>query len=203
MREKGDAFVDEVTIPSRDDSQNAYKEFIAIYGAPAFVRRAREVEDALAQLLQRCRRQRDEWLLMVRLNLGILRGMAGEWSALRPVVASDDDLTILDRLHQELKPVLRSTVDVTSSQRRLRNVLREVCESLESFNRRWHAWVPTLDLTRVNELREGYNRYYLLEKECALRSARVAREGFVRLEPLTLDDVRTLLPLLPLPTLAS
>jgi hypothetical protein len=51
-------------------------------------------------------------------------------------------------------------------------------------------------------MRDGYNRYYLLEKECALRSARVAREGFVRLAPLTLDDIRKMLPLLPVPTLA-
>jgi hypothetical protein len=195
--------VDEVTIPSRDDAHNAFKEFMAIYGAPAFVRRAREVEEALEQLLQRCQRQREEWFLMVRLNLGTLRAMAGQWSALRPFVASDNDLSILDRLHQELKPTLRSPVAVTSSQRRLRKVLRELCESLESFNRRWHDWMPTLDLTRVNELRDGYNRYYLLEKECALRSARVAREGFVRLPPLTLDDIRALVPVLPVPVLVK
>ncbi len=64
--------MDEVSIPSREDSQNAFKEMLALYDAPAFVRRAREVEAAFEQLLQRCHKQRDEWLLMVRLNLGTL-----------------------------------------------------------------------------------------------------------------------------------
>ena len=55
------------------------------------------------------------------------------------------------------------------------------------------------DLTEVNALREGYNRYYLLEKECAVRSARLARQGFRRLEPVTLEELAALLPPLPVP----
>lgn len=195
--------MDEVSIPSRDDSHNSFKELLAIYGAPAFVRRAREVEEALEQLLQRCQRQREEWLLMVRMYLATLKGLAGDWSALRPFVAADEDLAILERLHQELKPALRAPVERTSSPRRLRRALRELCASLESFNRRWQAWIPALDLAHVNKVRDGYNRYYLVEKECALRSARLAREGFVRLAPLTLDELLLLVPLLPVPVLVG
>ncbi len=91
---------------------------------------------------------------------------------------------------------MRIPIAATSSTRRLRRALKELCASLEVFNRRWQAWLTGLDLTHINQLRDGYNRYYLIEKECALRSARVAREGFVRLAPLTLDDVRALLPAL-------
>jgi hypothetical protein len=75
--------------------------------------------------------------------------------------------------------------------------LAELRESLELFNRRWDAFLPTLDLRHVNELRDGYNRYFVLEKECAVRSARVAREGFVPLSPLTVQELFRHLPLLP------
>jgi len=51
----------------------------------------------------------------------------------------------------------------------------------------------------VNEAREGYNRYYLLEKECAMRSARLARQGFKRLTPFTLDELMRMLPDLSIP----
>ena len=60
-----------------------------------------------------------------------------------------------------------------------------------------------MDLGPVNEVREGYNRYYLLEKECALRSPLLARQGFVRLNPLTVDDLAALLPPLPVPQLKA
>ena len=56
-----------------------------------------------------------------------------------------------------------------------------------------------LDLSGINELRDGYNRYYVLEKEFAVRSARVARHGFVPLEPVTSGVLFELLPLLPVP----
>jgi hypothetical protein len=79
--------------------------------------------------------------------------------------------------------------------------LRELCESLLHFNQRWQAFLQTVDLTPINHLRDAYNRYYLLEKECALRSARLARQGFRRLDPLTLDELSTLVPPLPVPQL--
>jgi hypothetical protein len=89
------------------------------------------------------------------------------------------------------------------SWRPVRRALRELYESIEHFNRRWEEFLQTIDLTRVNELRAGYNRYYLLEKECALRSARLARQGFSRLEPLTVHELAALLPPLPVPSLAD
>jgi hypothetical protein len=74
--------------------------------------------------------------------------------------------------------------------------------ALERFNRRWEAFLPTVDLTSLNRLREGYNRYYLLEKECAVRSVVVARRGFSPLPPLTQTDLAALLPCLPVPQLS-
>jgi hypothetical protein len=146
-------------------------------------------------------KQRNEWLEMVRLRLGLVHGLAGNWDALRPLLADKGQLSALRDLHTELAPQLRAPVELTTSVWVLRQALTELQESIERFNRRWVAFVAQVDLAAINTAREGYNRYYLLEKECAVRSASVARQGFHRLEPLTGADVVALLPPLPVPRL--
>jgi hypothetical protein len=169
-----------------------------LFDAPAYVRRGRRVQAEFDELLDRCRRQRHEWLGLVRTRLGLLRALAGEWEALAAHVA-EDQLHELRRLEEELAPRLRAPVEATASARVLRGALRELRESIERFNRRWAAFLADVDVSAVNELREGYNRYYLLEKECASPSIRVARLGFRPLPPLTRDEVAELLPPLPVP----
>jgi hypothetical protein len=191
--------VDEVPILGVQETKDAFKTFQAMYGAPAYVRRAREVEAALERLLQRCRTQRDEWLPMVRLRLGILKALAGAWPALAPLLADEKQLGQLEQMERDLAPSLRAPVAPTASRRRLRRALLELRASVEHFNRRWQAYLSAVDLDAVNGLRDGYNRYYVLEKECAVRSPRLAREGFVRLEPLTTAHLFAALPPLPVP----
>ena len=191
--------MEEEIVLGRDDDNEAFKRFLAQYEAPAYIRRARAVQAALDQLLDHCRRQRAEWLKIVRLRIGMLHALAGEWDNLRPFLADDDQLDILRYFLAALASPLRAPVEPTTSARALRRALRELHESLELFNRRWQAFLASVDLTTVNELRDGYNRYYLLEKECAFRSPRLARQGFRRLEPLTLDDLAAVLPPLPVP----
>jgi hypothetical protein len=195
--------VDDVPILGRGDEHNLLKQFEAQYGAPAYIRRAREVEAAWEGVLHRCRLQREEWLLMVRVRLGLLRGLAGDWPALLPLLADEEQVGVLRRLEEEVQPRLRTPVRRTSSRWALRRAVRELNDSLERFNRRWHEFLPQVDLARVNELREGYNRYYLLEKECAVRSTRVARQGFRRLEPAMTADVAAALPPLPVPQMRA
>lgn len=193
---------DQATL-GRDDAQETFKRFASHYDAPAYVRRARRVEEALEGLLARCRAQRDEWLKLVRVRLGLLRMLAGDWQVLGSQLADDAQVAVLERLHSELEPRVRLRVPATTSERAHRRALRELVESKERFNRRWAEFLPTVDLGPVNAQREGYNRYYLLEKECAIRSPRLARQGFRRLEPLTVADLETLLPLLPVVRLRS
>jgi hypothetical protein len=139
---------------------------------------------------------------MVRLRLGVLQGLAGDWNRLQPWLTNDEQIEVLRQLYAVLEPRLRLPVEPTFSKRQLRRALRELIPALERFNQRWRAFLPTVDLVLVNQLREGYNRYYLLEKECAVRSVVVARQGFTPLKPMTLDDLTALLPPLLVPQLA-
>src|SRR5262249_27096320 len=100
-----------------------------------------------------------------------------------------------------LEPRLRIPVAPTTSVRTLRRALLELIESLQRFNQRWQSYLEEVDCSRVNELREGYNRYYVLEKECVVRSPRLARQGVRPLEPLTPTEVAELVPPLPVPRL--
>src|SRR5262249_36346535 len=105
----------------------------------------------------------------------------------------------LRKMHAELQPRLRLPVSPTTSARALRRALSELCASLEGFNRRWARFLGEVNLAHVNERRDGYNRYYVIEKECALRSPQLARQGFRPLAPATAADVEALLPPLPVP----
>jgi hypothetical protein len=190
--------VDETPIAGKPDQELA-REVMALGGGPAFARRARQVEEALEDLVRRCRQQRDEWLLLVRLNVGRLFALAGDAEALRPLLASAEHWQQLCGLHAELEPRLRLVVEPTTSAWALRRVLAELRESVERFNDRWRAYLLTVDLTAVNALRDGYNRYYLIEKEAVVRSPRAARQGFQPLVPLTHAELAERLPLLPVP----
>jgi len=193
--------VEEIQIPSREDGSHTVKEFMAQFDAPAYVRRARRVDAEWEGLLARCRRQRDEWLELVRTRLAMLHALAGDWGRVLPLLADAEDVESLRNMHAELRPELRLPVAPTESARVLRRAMAELAESLERFNRRWWAYLDTVDLVPVNAARDGYNRWYVLEKECALRSARLARQGFRPLPPLTLEAVVAVLPPLPVPRL--
>jgi hypothetical protein len=191
--------MEEIPILGRDDDSHEFKKFVSLFDAPAYVRRARTVQGAFDQLLDHCRQRRAEWLKMARLRIGMLHALVGDWENLRPLFLDDEQLDSLRYHLAALASPLRSPVEPTTSHRTLRRALQELRESLEYFNERWREFLSNLDLTAINELREGYNRYYVLEKECAVRSARVARQGFVRLEPLTTNELMVQFPLLPVP----
>jgi hypothetical protein len=193
--------VDEVAIPGREDESQIVKRFTSHYNAPAYIRRAPQVEDAFEQVVRHCDKQRGEWLLMVRVRLGFLEALAGDWNRVRPWLRDDEQITILTTLVAMLTPRLRCPPKPVSSGLALRRPLAELIRSIERFNRRWLEFLPTVHFTRVNQLRDGYNRYYLLEKECAIRSARLARQGFKLLEPATVADLMARLPTLPVPQL--
>jgi hypothetical protein len=193
--------VDNFPIFDHNNDERIIQRVLGNYDAPAFVRRARRVREAYDYLLAHCRERREQWFPIPRLRLGRLRALAEDWTRLRPILSNDHQVEVLRDLERELNPHLRVSINPTASTRKLRGALEELRDSLRLFNRRWLNFLETLDLEPVNEAREGYNRYYLLEKECAMRSPRLARQGFQKLAPLTLDELTTLFPVLGIPEL--
>jgi hypothetical protein len=189
--------------PGSDNFDFAAQKVLGQFDAPAYVRRARQLENAIEQVLETCRRKREDWLEMVRLRLGVLRGLAEKWAHLTAILADPRQIQVLEQLESALQPRLRIPIEPTTSARRLRNALQELSQSIARFNRRWAAHLSDVDLSHVNMLIDGYNRYYVLEKECVVRSASVARLGFRPRPLLTLDWLIEELPMLALPTLRS
>jgi hypothetical protein len=172
-----------------DDERKVVQQVICHFGAPAFLRRAHAAQMSFDSLIDSCRQRREEMIAMVTLYVGTLYALSSNWTALRPLLADDESLEALRQLHDELQPRLRITVTATTSIRKLRRALVELREAIDHFNRRWLEFLERVDLQGVNRLREGYNRYYLLEKECALGSPRLARLGFRELEPITKEGL--------------
>jgi hypothetical protein len=192
---------DEITIPGRADNADRFRQVLVAHGGPAFLRRATEVAAAYEQLLDSCRKQRQEWLGMVKVRLALLHALAGTWEALGDLLEDETQLVHLKNLHAELIPRLR--VETPSPRRgpALERALAQLVESIENFNRRWTTYIQSINLSPINKLRDGYNRHYLLEKECAVRSSTVARQGFRPLAMLDCQQIETILPPLSVPRL--
>lgn len=187
---------------SADDE--VQRQILAMNGEVSFLRRARAVEDALNALLKVCRKQRDEMLGMVRTRLAVLHALTGDWSRLTPFLADPTQTAVVEQIHTHLAPHLRSVMQRTESEHEIHEALLLLVESLERFNRRWRERVENLQLDRLNQLREEYNRYYPLEKEFATRTnASIVRRGFTELAPVTPSNILEWLPLLPVPSLRS
>jgi hypothetical protein len=162
-----------------------FKQVAAHYDAPAFARRARRVEVAHAELVERCRTQRAAWLEVVRARLARVADFGIVADELRELAAALD--------------VALPSVVCVDNKRQAQRARTELADSVERFNRRWTRYLESLDLASLNRERADYNRYYVLEKECALRSAKLARAGFVPLRPLTIHYLTEQFPTLLVP----
>jgi hypothetical protein len=182
-----------------DEDRRIVNEMIGRFEAPSFIRRARLVETSWDELLERCTQERIRQLEFVRLRLGQLVAMAGSWHTIGSLLADDVNLDALRQLHDELQPRLRMPLEATTSRRVLRVAARELLEAIDNFNRRWNSWLAKVDLEPINRVRDSYNRFYLLERECAMGSAALARRAFRRLDPVTIDDLIARFPPLSIP----
>jgi hypothetical protein len=188
-------------MPARDEHDRFFDQVVSQYDVPAFVRRGRRVQEAYQDLMERCREQRAQWLAMPALRMGQLAALAVDLDHLIPLLSNADQVNVLRKLQEHLNPQLRVSVGPATSRQQLRAALHDLCESLDRFNRRWLDYLASVDLTLVNGIRADYNRYYLLEKECSMRSPVLARIGFRPLRPVTLGDLQAELPPLPIPQL--
>lgn len=182
----------ELDIAGKDDK--TFKIFLSQYGAPAFMRRAQKVAAAFEDCQTRCRKQRDDWLTMVRIRLGMLRRMTRDEL---PRCTSESTRHAMARLVELVEPASCPSITPTDSPRAIASALRDLSDSVHIFNERWRRFIETFDLNDLNLQRLNYNRYYVLEKECLTRSPRLARQGFTPLSPLTTADLFEVFPLLP------
>ena len=174
------------------------KELLGLFDVPSFARRGQDVEYALARLRARCARERSAMLDMVRLRLRQWASVASGPSAAAAVFAAPiDDLWPL----AGVEPPRWTTYP--ASRRRLRAVARDLIASVERFNRRWSSFLDGIDLAPMNRQVDGYNRYYVLEKECSLGSAALASRHFVPMSHLEIGQIRAEFPSLPALVLKS
>jgi hypothetical protein len=185
------------------EDRRIFQQIISGFDAPAYIRRARRVEEAWNDLLERCRHKRAHLLEMPCLRLARFFKLTASWSPIPADICLPKDVSYLDKLHREWTPQLRSIVRPARTAAEIIQALADLVRSFERFNRRWLEFVNEIDLAHVNELRDGYNRFYVLEKECALFSSRIARDGFVPLPLAELKDVLEAFPLLKVPHIAE
>jgi hypothetical protein len=188
----------EQMILGRDDT---FSRVLGLYDTPAYVRRGLRVEESRERVLRRCESVRDEYLRWVRVQLAALRGTASDWRELRAWLESEDDRRIVAELVEQLLPLQAAATIPRTALWRRGSILREFIASLQRFNERWDRFVGTVDLREANAAVDAYNRFYLLEKECAMRSPRLAAKGFQPAQPLTRDELMRKFPPLPVPRL--
>ena len=168
------------------------RQLLGLFDVPAYARRGQELEFALDRLHARCRREREAMMAMVRLR-------ARQWASVATGPEDGGDLfaSPMGPLWEAIGGNSPSWADAPGTPRRRGSAARDLAASIERFNRRWTAFLADLKLSPINQLVDHYNRYYLLEKECAFGSARVAARHFRPRELLTADALLGDHPLLP------
>jgi hypothetical protein len=187
---------DEPLTTVNGDVEVEIKEMMGLFDAPAFARRGQELEDTLRRLRERCRQARLERLDMVHVRLRQwARAASGPESWPAVFSASIEPLWPLSeaeppRWAGESAPI-RQQIEIA----------RNLIAAVGRFNQRWVQFLDGLKLEAANRVIDDYNRYYLLEKECVLGSARLAARFFTPVARLSREQLLRDHPLLPVPEL--
>ncbi len=180
----------------RSDAELNINKVLGIFDVPAFARRGYELEQTLARLQVRCRSKRFQMLDMVRMRLR-------QWA--RVASGVNDFAPIFVESIEPLWPLCEAEPPQwalsAGSLRRRRAVAADLIASITRFNQRWHEFVETLNLDPTNFVIEQYNRYYVLEKECVMGSARLAARHFTPALKVTREQIHASYPGLPVPEL--
>jgi len=168
---------------------------------PAYVRRARGVEEAIERFHEALAREREERLEITALKVRRLVDLGDEAlaehggdldrDALAALVAELAEIEAYRRVRA--RPARTRPADVARA-------IREVRRSVVRFNEAWEAHLAGEEpYALVNERIDGYNRWYALERQCALRYVPVNRVSFAPIEPVTPERARARHPGLPCP----
>lgn len=173
-------------------------QLLGLFDVPAFVRRGQDLEYAIGRLHLRCGREREQQLEMVRLRLRQMAAVVGGPAQAARIVAGPFE--VLWHLSGSQPPEWTAR---PSSTRRQRAAARDLIAALTRFNQRWQLFVDGLNLDAINRMIDQYNRYYVLEKECSLGSAKLAARHFVPKGNFTREGLFEQYPLLPVPALLT
>jgi hypothetical protein len=172
------------------------KELLGLFDVPAFARRGQDLEYSLDRIHSRCRVQREELLEMVRLRLR-------QWS--RAVTGPESWSEVFAAPIDSLRTMTRSELPRWAAQpapsRQQKTVARDLIASIERFNHRWREFLDSLNLGPANQMIDQYNKYYVLEKECVMGSARLASRHFTPVPRLSPESLLKVYPTLPVPQL--
>jgi hypothetical protein len=178
------------------DFEIEVKEMMGLFDVPAFARRGQDLEITLRLLDERCRKARVKLLDMVQLRLR-------QWS--HAVTGPDAWSTVFTRSIEPLWPLAAAEQPTwaafPASMRRQRVIAGDLIAAVLRFNRRWERFLEQLNLEPANTVIDQYNRYYVLEKECVMGSARLAARHFQPVPMLTTSTLRNDHPALPVPEL--
>jgi hypothetical protein len=180
------------------DIETEVKELMGLFDLPAFARRGQDLELAIGRLHARCRRVRGEYLDMVQLRLR-------QWS--RAVSGPDAWPGVFTHSIQPLWPLANAEqpmwAEYPAPLRRQRLIAGDLIAAVLRFNRRWEQFLERLNLEPTNSVIDRYNRYYVLEKECVMGSARLAARNFQPVPQLTPATLQNDHPKLPVPRLVT
>ena len=189
---------DETTPTLNSDIEADVKELMGLFDLPAFARRGQDVEAAIRRLHDRCERVRSEMLDMVRLRLR-------QWcaAAAGPDRWSGVFTSTIEPLWCLAGAPPPRWAELDAPLKRRQSIASDLIAAVDRFNRRWIDALDRFNLEPTNSVIEQYNRYYLLEKECVMGSARLAARHFIPMHPLTKSILLADHPPLPLPILAG
>ena len=185
----------EDSVPSMSvDSE--IKELMGLFDVPAFARRGQDLEYSLKRIHARCLQEREESLEMVRLRLRQWSRVATGPEDWREVFAGP-----IDSLWQRAQSQPPVWAVWAAPARQKRTVARDLVASVQRFNLRWRQFLESLNLGPTNQVIDQYNKYYVLEKECVMGSARLASRHFKPVPQLSPEVLLRDYPMLPVPEL--
>jgi hypothetical protein len=183
------------TTPTEEKVKGALGE------VPAYVRRARRLEEAVASLFEAARQAREELLLFVALRFRqVLDLLEDEEARELPVETIEALGAILDEI-ETLEAFCRLRQRPRQPGRReIDKALDALRESVRRFNAKWVRWVAEeAPLDEVNRQVEGYNENYAFEKQCAVKYVPLNKLRVEKKTPLTEADLLERFPSLPVP----
>jgi hypothetical protein len=187
------------TLPTMNsDIEADVKELMGLFDLPAFARRGQDVEAAVRRMHDRCEKVRGQMLDMVRLRLRQWSGAAAGPESWRGVFTST-----IEHLWTLTGAAPPRWADSDAPLKRRQNIASDLIAAAGRFNRRWALALDGFNLEPTNFVIEQYNRYYVLEKECVMGSARLAARHFTPMAPLTRPILLADHPTLAVPELAG